>query len=139
MTHRHLLDEADVGAVHLLERERVVEKRLLAHLHVELPVHHVGGDPLRIREARAIEFAKIGEPLPGTPDAIAPPLKRARRQLPLEAILFRAAEVPRQCRERGIAAHPVVGELAEEIGNRSRAGLGSGLCRLRLHLGRLRL
>ena len=88
MTDGERLDETNVRAVHLFERKRVVEERLLSDSHIELPVHDISGKPLRIRQAGAVEPPKRGEPLLCPANAVASPFERARRHLPLETILF---------------------------------------------------
>ena len=123
MADGHGLDQTNVGAVHLFEGEREVEKRLLARHQIELPLHEVGGETLGVGHLGAVELRQRGESLAGEANAVAFISDGLRRERALQAILLVAGEVAGAGGEVRVAAHPLGGENAEEI-----VDIGSGVC-----------
>ena len=114
------LDDSDVHAIHLFERERVIEIRLLAHDRVQLPFHQIGGQALGIGHRGAIEFAEIRQAAARQVDAGAAVRVGFRRQRPFETLLVLAREIAGGGGEIGIPADPFGGEVAEKIVDRTR-------------------
>jgi hypothetical protein len=107
--------QADVDAVHLLQREGVIEVGFLADGHVQLPLQQLGRHPLVGVHLRAIERGELGESLAGERNPGAAVVVAFRCQPAFELFLFGTGEVPAPRGEIGIAADPFGGELAEEI------------------------
>ena len=87
------LNQIDICAIHLFERECVVEIRLLADDGIELPLHQIGGDALDFCQFSAIELLKLCEALfreLNTRTVIGDGL---RSQLAFEAVLFIASKI----------------------------------------------
>ena len=68
---------------------------------------------------RSVEFRELGKPSSRERDALVAPGARLGGEAPLERRLLRAGEIARGGGAVRIAAHPFVGELAEEIRERT--------------------
>ena len=61
MADNQVVHEIDIGAIHLFQREGVIQVQLFVADDTQLPLHQLGGDPLGLRHLRAAEAGKFRE------------------------------------------------------------------------------
>ena len=115
MVDAERIDERDVRARELLERERQGVKGLARRDDVELPFHELGRYALGIRQAGAVEASKLRQAAPRQALALAPVGSGQRRELTFEPVLLAARKIARRRRGVRIAAHPFGRERLEEL------------------------
>ena len=119
MSHRERVHQLHIRAVELIQREAVILVRFALDELRELPAHELRRDALVARRARSVELRKLGKASSRELHSRMAPGARLRREAALERRLLGAGEIARRGGAVRIAAHPFVGELAEEIRERT--------------------
>jgi len=109
------VNQVDIGALELFQRELVIQVGLFVHKRLELPDHQVRRDALDFCHPGAVQGLKLRKAFSGELNSSTLSRRRHWRELLLETVLFRSREVSGSGRKIRVAADPFRREIAEEI------------------------
>jgi len=120
MVDREKGRQIDVRPAELLEGKLVVAVLFPFDERIQLPLHQLCRNPFGLAHPRRVERPKLGEPFLREQHPVVSRGGCVRRKLFFESILLFAREIPRRGRLVRVGAHPLGGEIAEEVRDRSR-------------------